>query len=390
MKILAINTFSNSCWPLWMLVIFLGACAQSPPVPVEPVIPPVGSVSLDQAIVAPDEPLTLDIGVRVFDNRLDAVDSEQFGELAFNEIRDNETQYLPFVLRNTLIDSNQWGAVRVLPLNDPSMDLLINGTVIKSDGQELQLHVEVNDSTGRVWLNKDYADFTHDEDFPTSTRYTPGNRFDAAAFVDPFQDLYNQINNDLVTARTVLGEAELVAIKRVSQLVYAADLSPDSFAHTLTRDASGKLSVNSLPAGNDPMLARVEDMRLRHHQFIDTVDEYYQALYEDMQPAYVTWRRYSYDQIEQAEDSLREAYDASRYSSSRGYLTLTQRYDRYRWSKIFELEFQELATGFNREIAPAILELNKQVHGLSGTMEEQYIQWRRILRELFALETGQR
>jgi hypothetical protein len=137
------------------------------------------------------------------------------------------------------------------------------------------------------------------------------------------------------------------------------------------------------------MIARVEDMRLRHHLFIDTVDEYYQALYEDMQPSYVTWRRYSYDQIEQTESALQEAYDASRYSSSRSYLTLTQRYDRYRWSKIYELEFQELATGFNREIAPAILELNKQVHGLSGTMEEQYIQWRRILRELFALETGQ-
>jgi hypothetical protein len=34
-----------------------------------------------------------------------------------------------------------------------------------------------------------------------------------------------------------------------------------------------------------------------------------------------------------------------------------------------------------------MLELNGQVHGLSGTMEQQYREWRGILRELFELET---
>ena len=219
-------------------------------------------------------------------------------------------------------------------------------------------------------------------------RYTPGNRFEPESFTEPFQDLYNQINNDLVAVRAQLSDQNLRDIALVSQMAYAADLSPDSFAHTLKADANGYISLVSLPANNDPMMARVQDMRVRHHLFIDTVDEYYQALYEDMQPSYVIWRRYSYDQIAQDEAATREAYDISRYSSSSGYLTLIQRYDRFRWSKIYEVEFSELATGFNREIAPAILELNKQVHGLSGTMEEQYIQWRRILRQLFTLETG--
>ena len=50
------------------------------------------------------------------------------------------------------------------------------------------------------------------------------------------------------------------------------------------------------------------------------------------------------------------------------------------------MEYRDLSLGFSNEIAPAILELNEQVHGLSGTMEEQYIQWRRILQQLFKLE----
>ena len=90
--------------------------------------------------------------------------------------------------------------------------------------------------------------------------------------------------------------------------------------------------------------------------------------------------------MEEETNSVDEAYDFSNYGRSRGFLTLTQRYDRYRWSKIFEMEYRDLSVGFNNEIAPAILQLNEQVHGLSGTMEEQYIQWRRILRQLFALE----
>ena len=126
-------------------------------------------------------------------------------------------------------------------------------------------------------------------------------------------------------------------------------------------------------------------MRQRHHLFIDTVDQYYESLYEEMQAAYVIWRKYSYDQIEE-EMAASESYDFNSYGRSRSYLTLTQRYDRYRWSKIFEMEYQDLSLGFSNEIAPAILELNEQVHGLSGTMEEQYIQWRRILQQLFELE----
>ena len=373
-----------------LVCLLVTACAQNPPPPpsITPVVPTVGTVSLQQADVTPSEVRLLDVAVQVFENRAHEDTGGGFGELVFDEIRDNETRYLPYVLRNTLIDSNQWGSVRVLPRPDPSIDLSVSGAILKTDGRSLIVHVRAVDSTGRVWLDRDYGDATIEEDYPESTRYTPGRRFDPGSFTDPFQDLYDQINNDLVTVRNRLSEAELTDIGRVSTLLYADDLSPETFGHMLAQTDAGLLTVSSLPAGDDPMFQRVYDMRLRHHLFIDTVDQYYRGLFEDMQPAYVIWRRYSYDQIEQNEAALREAYDASLYSSSGGYLTLTQRYDRYRWSKIYETEFRELATGFNREMAPAILELNKQVHGLSGTMEEQYIQWRRILRELFTLETG--
>jgi hypothetical protein len=58
-------------------------------------------------------------------------------------------------------------------------------------------------------------------------------------------------------------------------------------------------------------------------------------------------------------------------------------------SEIYEQEFRELAAGFNKELAPAVLKLSEQVNGVSGPMTEQYSQWRKILRDLFKLETQQ-
>lgn len=375
-----------------LILALVGSCAQSPPPPpVVVLLPSVGAVELLIANQAPLDSVQLEIGIQVFDNKLDNEDRERFEEWVYAEIRENEVKYLPYVLRNTLLEADHWGAVRVLPQPDPSVDIQVDGTVLHSDGERLEIAILATDSSGRQWLNKTYADTTTLSDFPESTRFTTGSPFNPNGFIDPFQDLYDQIANDLLAARELMDSAELVNIKRVSQMVYASDLSPETFAHTLTKGTEGLLTVTSLLAEADPMLARVDDMRERHLGFIDTVDEYYEALYTEMQASYVIWRRYSHDQIDETQrlSTRLEDYDLNDYGTSRSFTSLTQRYDRYRWSKIYEQEFRELAAGFNRELAPAILELSEQVNGVSGTMDEQYVQWRRILQALFRLETEQ-
>ncbi len=66
---------------------------------------------------------------------------------------------------------------------------------------------------------------------------------------------------------------------------------------------------------------------------------------------------------------------------------MAQTYNRYKWSKIFEQEFVALASGFVTETAPAVLALSQNVNGLTGPVEEQYAQWRVLLRGLFDIET---
>lgn len=384
----SLHSIPGAC-SVYLFAILLQACASSdPPEPIThyPEIPAVGTITLQTS--EEETEIYLDVGISVFTNTYHEDESETYGDWIFTEIRDNERHFLPYLLRDTLLNSGQWGAVRVLPQADPSVDLLLSGTILYSDGSRLVLAMEATDSTGRRWLQKTYADDSRAEDYPDSSRLQAASQLEREDLKEPFQDIYNQVANDLLAVRNAMTSEQLQKVQRVSELVYANDLAPDSFAESLATDAEGYLTINTLPAEQDPMMNRVLEMRRRHHLFIDTVDEYYKALFDEMQASYLVWRRYAFDQENELEFTTRESADQDLFSSTNTTLTLLQRYDRYRWAKIYEQEFLELATGFNEELAPTILELNRNVHGLSGTMEEQYLQWRRILRQLFELETG--
>ena len=372
-----------------LVALLLNACAQTlhVPAPVERVLALVGDVELKEASQLPADNALLEVGVKIFSTEEKQAGEYEVGDWVFDEIIQKETQFLPHLLKNTLDKSNQWGAVRVIPHSDPSLDLIIEGQIIQSDGKTLELHIRAIDSSGREWLNQTYADQSIQEEYPESTRFTLDNTFNALNFVDPFQDIYDRIANDLVSVRTNLSEQILAELNLVADMLYASDLSPDNFSGALRKDENGLLVIDRLPSLNDPMMARVADMKYRHHLFIDTVDEYYKTLFDDVQPAYVLWRRYSIDQITEIETSQQEA-SQSFYGRSSGFLSISQRYDRFKWSKIFEREFSDLAVGFNKELAPAFLELNSQVYGLTGTMEQQYREWRGILRRLFELENA--
>ena len=388
------NTSSIRVFTALLVLPLLTACAlalpelKPAPIPLERPLNLVGDVNLAQTVQAPPESALIEIGVQVFGTAQKKEGEYKIGDWVFDEIIQKETQFLPHLLKNTLVASNQWGAIRVIPERDPSLDLIVEGQIIQSDGETLELQIRAIDSSGREWLNQTYADQSIQEEYPESTRFTLENTFDAINFVDPFQDIYNRIANDLVAVSIRLGEQTLVDLNLVTDMLYASDLSPDTFSGSIIKNEDGLLLVDTLPSLDDPMMARVADMKYRHHLFIDTVDEYYQTLYDDIQPAYVLWRRYSIDQISEIETSRQEA-GRSDYGGSSGFLSLSQRYDRFKWSKIFEREFSDLAAGFNNELAPAFLELNSQVHGLTGTMEQQYREWRGILRRIFELENGE-
>ncbi len=319
----------------------------------------------------------LEIGLVVLDPGTggDSLDNRRQG--VFNDVRSAEARYLPFALRRALVDSNQWGAVRVLPGSDPGYELLVSGRILVSNGAELSLALSVRDSLDAVWLEKTYSTVAEENAYLEAER----------RLRRPFQDLYHEFANDLYRLKAQRSEAELERIREVSELRYAADLLPDAFGNYLGREESGLVSVERLPAQDDPMLGRIRRVREQEYLFIDTTDEQYAELYTEMTPVYDLWRQYLREQL-----TFRDAWErrlAERDKPRRGsYEAMKQTYNNYKWEKIQREEMRTLAEGFDNEVAPTAMELEGTVVQLNGSLDQRYREWRDLLRQIYRLETG--
>ncbi len=317
----------------------------------------------------------LNVGIIVFDAGIPENSASQRAQGVYPLVRRAETRYLPYMLRQTLIETKQWGMVRIMPENFASAELLIHGKILHSDGDSLVLDITVTDSTGRVWLDQIYRDNAVEADYSTD-------------WTDPFQDMFNRIAIDMKQIRAELNIEQLTMIDRIATLRYGAELSPQSFSDYVKPDEQGIYQIERLPAENDPMVRRIEQIRTYEYLFIDTADEQYRSLFKDMRQTYARWRKYSRDMVLYINDYQRRNED-KRHDFRRGsYGSMVDVYGDYEWFRTQEQNMGELARGFNNEVLPTVMELDDTVVRLSGDFEGQYSQWREILQKIFAVETG--
>ncbi|MCZ6830845.1 MAG: hypothetical protein O7F73_14900 [Gammaproteobacteria bacterium] len=334
-------------------------------------------IATNVATAAGADTTRLDIGLVVFDAGIpeDPTHNKDLG--IFPRIREAEARYLPFALRQTLVDTNQWGPVRVLPDPDPGTELLITGRIIDSDGITLEVQVQAVDSRGVEWINQVYRESSSEDDY--QTQRANGER--------PFQELYDRVAADIYAVASQLSSAEIEKINQLSLLRYAVELAPAAFGSYYTRSEEGRYRLLRLPAHDDPMLERIKRVREQEYVFIDTVDEQYATLFSNMAPTYDLWRQYNREQS--LYQDAHEERLAERSKKRRGsYQAMKQIYNNYRWSKIQEQEAARLATGFNNEVEPTIMRLQGRVIELEGSLEDQYREWRKILHSIYLLETG--
>ncbi|MEH6634798.1 MAG: hypothetical protein V7700_04725 [Halioglobus sp.] len=322
------------------------------------------------------EKVALDVGLVIFNPGIppDASTHSKLG--IFPEIRKSEAKFMPVILRQVLINSGAWGVVRVLPEPLEASELLLTGKILQSNGLRLAIQVQVHDASGRRWLDKVYVDETTASDYPV----TGGG--------DPYMDLYRQIANELLTLKQSLSGKQQQDIRNVALMRYASSLSPEVFGDYLARTEGGMYKLARLPADGDPMMARVDRIRNQEYLFIDTVDEQYAKLYEEMAPTYNLWREYGREQALYTATYQDRVAQRERRGRRGTYAAMEQTYDAYKWSKIHEQDLDDLALGFNNEVAPTVMEVSGKVFRLNGTLDSQYTEWRNILREIFVLETG--
>jgi hypothetical protein len=362
----------------------------------------------------PSEQL-LDVGVHIFDPGVPK-EVEDDPDLAdktriYPEIRKAEARYVAMQLRDTLEDTGHWGTARVVPSTVNSFDITVDGLIVESSGANLKLEVTARDATGKVWFAKREYEGRAD-----TRAYKDGYNADR----DPFENVYVAIANDLLAARNERPGAELANIRRVSELRFAADFAPVAFSQYLAKDKkSGAYKVLRLPADDDVLLQRIRQIRERDYGMIDTVSENYAAFSERLEEPYTSWRRYTYDEIV-AEEKLKaqarnrmilgaaavaaavlipdscqsgsncnRVTDAARYGGvAGGVAAVVSGYKKREEAKIHTESLKEISGSFQTEAAPLVVDVEGRTLRLTGTAEEQYAEWRRLLHELYREETG--
>ncbi len=323
-------------------------------------------------------------------------------EDVFPELREAESRYIAIQLKKTMQGTGQWGAVRVLPKGHGVADLEVTGTIVLSTGSKIALDIRAIDATGKVLLEQRYrADA--DEAVYMSTGDEAG---------DPFQYLYNEISNDILHARQKLDAADLATVRQVSRMRFAAELSPTPFETYLSTDKKGRFSVNRLPARDDPMMKRVDTIRASDYLFVDTLDQYYAAFFDNMAAPYASWRKYTYEE-EQAYKALKRkaltqkilgglailgaimadpgspatavVRDAAMIG---GMAAIHAGIGTSKEAKIHAEAIRELAVSVETELEPIVIQVEGQTLRLSGTAATQYQDWRRLLQEIWTTETG--
>jgi hypothetical protein len=385
----------------WLLLAVLGplglvGCAT----------PALQSVSPTEAIranQAPPEATLLDVGIQVFQTV--EIDKEASAEQGTDpKILEAEARYIPFHLKKTLQETGQWGAVRVVPARAEEVDVSVSGTLLESNGETLKMAIKVVDATGRVWFHNEYVAEA------TEKNYEALDKKDR----DPYQDLYNRVANDMLAYREQLSARELSSIRQVALLKFARSVAPHAFASYLTQDGEGMFKVSRLPADNDPMFERVNRIRAREYMFIDTVNLYYSNLYDDMRQPYGQWRKSSLEELNQKRALERKAWERrllglaaiiggvvvgtnsnSAGGASASSVMVIGGYEVFRSggqfandAKVHEEALKELGVSFKGDVAPVLDEVEGRTVKLSGSVDAQYAEWRKTLRELFAKETG--
>jgi hypothetical protein len=135
-----------------------------------------------------------------------------------------------------------------------------------------------------------------------------------------------------------------------------------------------------------------------------------------MDEAYTNWRKYSHEEIEQVEEAKRKALtrqvlgaaaivagvlvDQNSHSSSSvesaattaaiigGIYAFKSGLDMRSEIKMHSESLKQLGQSFQSEVQPIVVDIEGRTLQLKGSAEDQYAEWRRLLKELYENETG--
>ena len=360
------------------------------------------TTELQVASIDVAEDYLLDVGIINFEAGIpNKNDSDKSG--IYPEVRMAEARYLPYHIKTTMQGTGYWGAVRVIPSRYVFTDVTVTGRIKKSDGEFLTLEIVAEDALGSQWFERSYSMQTGVMSY---AEYRDRRN-------DPYQKVFNDVANDLREYAASLDPKTIARIRQASELKFFADMAPAAYTEHYTEDEDGMVTIQRLPAENDPMVARLRQIRERDRLVVDTLNEHYANFYYGIALPYEGWRKRSREQSVAYRQTRRSAtmkallgiavtagamaVDAGNTRAgrstqavaiNRGVNTVFNAWRLRNSANVHRENIKELSESFVAEAAPLVIEVEGESRRLTGTAEAQYESWRKLLHELYEVETG--
>lgn len=368
--------------------------------------PPLSSsFSKPEGIESVAIPQKLDLIIPVFDPGLPEgpVSSEE--ENIWPELRRAEANRFAYKLKEKLETTGQFGAIRVTPDNTATGDLYILGRIVESNGEEVEIEIEVIDISGKRW-------FTEDFDHKVSEGFHRDMRNDGKDAYDP---LFEEAAEKIIEELSDHGLKELENLHYLADIRFGANFSDSAFMQYMKTNG-GEYTLVSKPSDDDPMLQRVRAIRVRDQLFVDSLQDNYAFFSEQMNESYLMWQKQSLLEMQAERAASKQAIGqaiggvlfiglavlaavAGANSDSIGSSTagatgailggmagaslLGQSFKTSAEAKVHRDSLNELGQSVDMELAPRVIAFEKESVELTGNAREQFMQWRTFLQKIY-------
>ncbi len=368
---------------------------------------PVFGLNLDQASSATLTKnytgVRLDVIVPIFEPGIpdNSDDYEKLG--IWPEVRRTEAIRFASSLRDELIDTSTFGDVRLSPDISVAGDLFVLGEIKQSNGEDIEIGVQVYAVSGKRWMNKTYRHRTEEYHWKDLRK----------AGKDPYQPLFAEVAEDIADLIRKRSSDELAELRAISDLQFANVFSNNVFIEHLEFDKKNNISLASLPAENDPMLVRTRQLRAADGLFMDTMQGSYSDFVAKTEDSYLAWQEHSMNAVKDQRSAQNKAVlqglvgallligaasaaDSSDNSTLEGaaigaaaiggVVMLQKSFAASADGKFHKETINEAGQSLNFEVAPQVIAVEEETVTLRGDVQEQYRQWRSMLSMLYEQE----
>lgn len=369
---------------------------------------PSSSISQQETIESVVVTPKLDVIIPVFDPGLPEDPADYEEENIWPELRRAEANRFAYKLKEKLETTGQFGAIRVTPDKTATGDLYVLGKIEESNGEEVEIDIEVVDISGRRWLDESF-------DHEVSEAFHKNLRNDG---LDAYDPLFEEVAKEIVEELNDHDAKQLEDLHYLADIRFGANFSDSAFMKYV-KDNDGKFTLVSKPSDDDPMLQRIRAIRVRDQLFVDGLQDSYASFSEKMNESYLMWQEQSLLEMQAERAAGRRAIGqavggvlliglavlsavAGGNSNSTGGRSagttgailggmagasmISKSFRTSEEAKVHRESLNELGQSVDMELAPQVIAFEKESVELTGDAREQFMQWRTFLQKIYSEE----